>query len=89
MRNLLLASLLLASLITHAEPTLWFARNENLPEQDVAEAVFLQAMRNLKVPVVVDAVPPARANMLVLSGAVAQWPVRWRALIAMVRRIQR
>jgi ABC-type amino acid transport substrate-binding protein len=28
-------------------------------------------MRNLKVPVVVDAVPPARANMLVLSGAVA------------------
>lgn len=71
MRNLLLAYLLLASLITHAEPTLRFARNETLPEQDVAEAVFLQAMRNLMVPVVVDAVPPTRANMLVLSGAVA------------------
>jgi hypothetical protein len=71
MRNLLLACLLLASLTTHAEPTLRFVRNENLPEQDVAEALFLQAMLNLKVPVVVDAVPPERANMLVLSGAVA------------------
>ncbi len=70
MQLLMLAVLLLVSLTATAE-SLRFARNENLPEQDVAEAIFLQAMRNLKVSVEIDAVPPARANMLNLSGTVA------------------
>lgn len=70
MRILTLLSLLLATFIASAELPLRFARNENLPEQDVAEAVFRQAMLNLKQEIVVDAVPPARANMLDLSGAV-------------------
>ena len=70
MQLLMLAVLLLVSLTATAE-SLRFARNENLPEQDVAEAIFLQAMRNLQVSVEVDAVPPARANMLNLTGAVA------------------
>ena len=69
MQLFVLAALLLVSLTASAE-VLRFARNENLPEQDVAEAIFLQAMRNLQVDVVVDALPPARANMLNLSGAV-------------------
>jgi hypothetical protein len=70
MRLLILSTFLLVSLTATAE-SLRFARNENLPEQDVAEAVFRQVMRNLKVNVVIDAVPPARANMLNLSAAVA------------------
>ena len=70
MQLLMLAVLLLVSLTATAE-SLRFARNENLPEQDVAEAIFLQAMRNLQVSVEVEAVPPARANMLNLTGAVA------------------
>lgn len=69
MQWLMLAALLLISLTATAE-SLRFARNENLPEQDVAEAILLQAMRNLHVTVEVDAVPPARANMLNLTGAV-------------------
>jgi hypothetical protein len=70
MRIFLLTLVLLSSLTATAQPQLRFARNENFLEQDVAEAVFRQAMRNLKMDVLIDPLPPARANMLNLSGVV-------------------
>lgn len=54
-----------------AATPLVFARNENLPEQAVAEAIFTQAMQNLKLAVEVKAEPPARANQSNLSQQVA------------------
>jgi hypothetical protein len=55
---------------------LQFGRNEKLPEQDVAEAIFLTAMRNIRLPVQVQALPPARATRynksLHLSGEIAR-----------------
>lgn len=55
---------------------LQFARNEKLPEQEVAEAIFLKVMKNVKLSVQVQALPPARATMynknLHLSGEIAR-----------------
>jgi hypothetical protein len=70
MRICLLVLVLLLSLPAHSASPLRFARNENFPEQDVAEAVFRRAMGNLKLDVLIDPLPPARANMLNLSGVV-------------------
>ncbi len=61
----------LGALSSIASPPLVFARNEHLPEQAVAEAIFTQVMLNLKRSVVVKAEPPARANQSNLSRQVA------------------
>jgi polar amino acid transport system substrate-binding protein len=70
MRIFLLVLVLLIPLTTTAQTPLRFARNENFPEQDVAEAVFRHVMHNLQVDVLVDPLPPARANLLNLTGVV-------------------
>lgn len=53
-----------------------FGRNERLPEQDISQAIFVQMMSNLKMTVVVEPLPPARANMynnnLHLDGELAR-----------------
>ncbi len=62
------ASLLAASL--QAE-TLLFARNEKLPEQDVAERIFLAVAAKLNLTVKVLPLPPARAAAMNEAGEVA------------------
>lgn len=57
-------------------PHLQFGRNEKLPEQDIAEAIFQTAMKNIKLSVQIQALPPARASMYNksqhLSGEIAR-----------------
>jgi hypothetical protein len=61
---------------TVSAQTLTFARNEKLPEQDISQAIFLQMMKNLRIPASVVSLPPARANLnninLQMSGEIAR-----------------
>lgn len=77
--RIILFTLIIISLCSGVEaqtPVLQFGRNEKLPEQDVAEAIFLTVMKNIKLSVQIQALPPARATMynktLHLSGEIAR-----------------
>nr|WP_315487601.1 transporter substrate-binding domain-containing protein [uncultured Undibacterium sp.] len=77
--RILLFVLILSSLSCNVQAqgqALQFGRNEKLPEQDVAEAIFLTALKNIKLPVQIQALPPARATKynksLHLSGEIAR-----------------
>jgi len=77
--RIILFMLLLFSQHTIAEtqgPFLQFGRNEKLPEQDVAEAIFLAVMKNIQLAAQIQALPPARATKynknLHLSGEIAR-----------------
>ena len=65
---MIFASLFATSI--HAE-TLIFARNEKLPEQDIAESIFRTAAAKLNLAVKIQALPPARAAAANDSGEVA------------------
>ncbi|WP_395008048.1 hypothetical protein [Undibacterium sp.] len=77
--RILLFVLILTSLsfnVRAQRQALQFGRNEKLPEQDIAEAIFLTALKNIKLPVQIQALPPARATKynksLHLSGEIAR-----------------
>jgi polar amino acid transport system substrate-binding protein len=59
-----------ALMCANAEPLLVFARNEKLPEQDVAEIVFKKIMANLHLATDIVPLPPARAAFENENGTV-------------------